>query len=80
MTIISLCVQEKEGYKSIIDSYESEVTSVGRQDITIRHTLEEALEGVRRHANALETERDQLSEQLTQIKTRAHLVGITSPC
>jgi hypothetical protein len=51
------------------------VTSVGRSDLKMRQTLEEALSNAQRHASGLETERDKLAEQLTNLKTRVILVG-----
>jgi hypothetical protein len=50
------------------------VTSVGKSDLKMRQTLEEALSNAQLHAAGLETERDKLAEQLTHIKTRVILV------
>lgn len=50
------------------------MTSVGKSDLKMRQTLEEALSNAQLHAAGLETERDKLAEQLTHIKTRVILV------
>jgi mitotic spindle assembly checkpoint protein MAD1 len=71
-----LVSKEKEGYKNIIDSYESELTmSVGgKSDIKVRQSLEEALESQRQHCASLESELEKVNQQLAQYKTRAVLL------
>jgi len=73
---IFIVVKEKDGYKNIIDSYENEMTNVGKTDLKMRQTLEEALENMRRHATSLETERDRLADKHLQLKTRITLVSM----
>jgi len=73
------CCQERDGYKGIIDSYESEVTmSVsGRSDAKLRQNLEDVICALRKHNASLEADVEMASSEAVQYKTRIILVSRT---
>ena len=68
--------QERDGYKSIIDSYESEVTMPlgGRPDTQFRQNLEEVISTLRKHNASLEADVEKASSEAVEYKTRIILV------
>jgi len=72
--------QERDGYRSIIDSYESEVTisSGGQSDTQLRQNLEDVISSLRRHNSTLETDVERMSNEVIEHKTRIILVIIWS--
>lgn len=69
--------QERDGYKSIIASYESEVTmsaAGGPSDPLQRHNLEEVVCGLRKHAADLEADLDKAASDVLHYK--AHSVHV----
>ena len=70
-----LC-QERDGYKSIIDSYESEITlsAGGRSDARLRQNLDEVIIGLRKHSAALEADVEKAANEALEYKTRIVLV------
>lgn len=73
-----LVTKERDGYKRIIDSYESEVTvtvdSAGSMS-RLQH-LEESVQGYKRQTEYLETELNRVSEELAASKLHAKQVEL----
>ncbi|XP_050418798.2 mitotic spindle assembly checkpoint protein MAD1 [Patella vulgata] len=66
-----LTTKEKEGYKRIIESYESEVTlNVANPGIDRTQQLEDIVQSYKRHCETLETENNQQLEQIADLKQK----------
>ncbi|KAK6166145.1 hypothetical protein SNE40_022908 [Patella caerulea] len=66
-----LTTKEKEGYKRIIESYESEVTlNVANPGIDRAQQLEDIVQSYKRHCETLETENNQQLEQIADLKQK----------
>lgn len=73
--LFSLCVQEREGYKRILESYESEVTvNIAANAASRIHILEETLQMYRKQNEQLEAEVGQLTENQSRALTRCQQV------
>lgn len=63
--IIYMYLQEREGYKRVIDSYESEVTvNIGAQAASRIQQLEEIVQAYRKQTEQLEAELNRVSTEV----------------
>ncbi len=74
--MLFLSLQEREGYKRILDSYESEVTvNMGTVQANRIQQLEELVENYRSQTEALEAELGKSVDEVTSTKSRCIQVG-----